>query len=87
MPRIICLILGLSLTGCSLEVSLEQLTEFVPPSILPQERKEPDFIHGEVITTHAGTAGYQLRGVFGEVSEKTASLNGNHWQVEGVFYE
>lgn len=76
---IIGLVFGL--TACSLELSMQpplRSTNASPP------RKHPDFIHGERITT---TAGYQITGAFGEISENRKSLNNNNWKIEGVFYE
>lgn len=72
-----------TLVACSLEANLQSLAE--KSEILENlNRKEPDLIYGEVVTT---SKGYQMTGVFGELSEKTTSLNGNNWQFEGVFYE
>jgi zinc protease len=47
------------------------------------DRKDPDFIHGEVVTS----GHYQVTGVFGEISEKTKAVNNSQWEIEGVFYE
>ncbi len=58
--------------------SLSQITD-----IENINRKEPDFIHGEVVTSGQ----YQMTGVFGEISEKTQSISNHQWQFEGVFYE
>lgn len=73
----------LFLTACSLESSITNLTD----AIDALNREEPDFIYGEVVTTSGGTPGYEVKAVFGEVSEKTQSLNGNNWKIEGAFYE
>gem|GEM_PF-5248876 len=73
----------LFLTSCSLESSITNLTD----AIDALNREEPDFIYGEVVTTSGGTPGYEVKAVFGEVSEKTQSLNGNNWKIEGAFYE
>lgn len=72
---------ALLLSACSLDATLLSLQE---SQIEIQNRKSPDLIYGEVVTT---SKGFQLTGVFGEISEKTESITGNNWQFEGVFYE
>lgn len=74
------------LSACSLDAAI---FSGQPPSLEfeSQERKAPDFIYGEVVTTYGGKPGYEVKAVFGEISEKSKSLNGNNWQLEGVFYE
>lgn len=71
-------------TGCSLDVSLESPQSLSDISLKTMNRKEPDFIHGEVVTT---SKGHQITGVFGEISEKTKAINNDQWEFEGVFYE
>lgn len=74
--------LSIVLNACSLETSIQSLS---PSSDIEHlNRKEPDFIHGEVVMT---SGGHQITGVFGEVSETTKSINSSHWEFEGVFYE
>lgn len=75
----------LMLSGCSLDASITNTGSVVGalPSI--QERKEPDFIPGEIVTTSNGTPGYQVKAVFGEITEKQTTLTG--WKIDGVFYE
>ncbi|MGZ3772389.1 MAG: hypothetical protein ACXVCY_01565 [Pseudobdellovibrionaceae bacterium] len=90
--RVCVLLLGLTLlSACSVDVST---TKGKPnSSTLPsvggktQTVAGPDFFFGEIVTTTGGRPGYQVQAVFGELSEKTTSLNGNNWQVEGSFYE
>lgn len=75
----------LGLSGCSLDASITNTGSVagILPSI--QERKEPDFISGEIVTTSNGTPGYQVKAVFGEVIEKQTTTTG--WKIDGVFYE
>lgn len=78
------------LTGCGGVDS--SITDLVDSSLnlLPtaQNRVDPDFIPGEIVTTSNGTPGYQVKAVFGEVSEKqTTTMGTPGWQVDGVFYE
>lgn len=77
-------VLIMLLTGCSLEATLIGSKE---DPIEKNSQGPYDFISGEVVTTTHGRAGYQVRAVFGEISEETTSKNGNGWTVEGVFYE
>lgn len=77
------LLVSIILPACSLEANISSLTD----AIEALNREEPDFIYGEVVTTSGGTPGYEVKAVFGEVSEKTESLNGNNWKIEGAFYE
>lgn len=81
--KIILILQFLNLSACSLEASIAPLTE-VAESFEPLKRKNPDLTYGEIVTT---STGYQFSGTFGEISEKTESITGNGWQVEGVFYE
>lgn len=74
------------LTACSLNASISSIDQ-AEVEFESQARKVPDFIHGEVVTTSGGRPGYVVKAIFGEISEKTESLNGNGWQFEGVFYE
>ena len=76
----------LGLSACSLDAQITYLDSLAPEFEI-QERKAPDFIYGEIVTTYGGKPGYEVKAVFGEISEKTKSLNGNQWQLEGVFYE
>ncbi|KHD88274.1 MAG: hypothetical protein OM95_08950 [Bdellovibrio sp. ArHS] len=80
------ILVTLGLSACSLEAQITNV-RLLNPEFEIQERKEPDFIYGEVVTTYGGKPGYEVKAVFGEISEKTKSLNGNQWQLEGVFYE
>lgn len=77
-----CFGLILSLSACSLDASIASLSQSI--DIEQLNRKEPDFIHGEVVTT---SAGHQITGVFGEISETTKAFNNSQWEFEGVFYE
>lgn len=79
--KALCLVSALLLSACSLDATLLSLEE---SQIEVQNRKSADLVYGEVVTT---SKGFQLTGVFGEVSEKTESITGNNWQFEGVFYE
>lgn len=76
------------LSGCSFDASITH-EELQSPSIdlepLPLARGAPDFVSGEVVTTTLGDPGFEVKGVFGEVSEKQRTANG--WTVDGVFYE
>lgn len=64
--------------------SLDKVTDTSPPEgpVENLVRKEPDFISGELVTTGSG---YQIKGAFGEISEKKTLANG--YTIEGVFYE
>lgn len=68
--------------GCSLDASIDELSRSVAPALEDLNRKNPDFIHGELVTTNNG---YRFTVVFGEISEKKSLSSG--WQVEGAFYE
>lgn len=84
--RILLTGLCLALSACSLEAGITSLgSELGGSPALPQERKEPDFIAGEVVTTTEGTPGYQVKAVFGEVTERQTTSTG--WRIDGVFYE
>ncbi|NUN04712.1 MAG: hypothetical protein HUU57_03020 [Bdellovibrio sp.] len=78
-----CVALGtiFALGACSLDANIQALTETIDIENL--NRKEPDFIHGEVVTSGQ----FEITGVFGEISEKTKAINNNDWEFEGVFYE
>ncbi len=65
-----------------MDASIQSLSEAID-SIANLNRKDPDFIHGEVVTS----GHYQVTGVFGEISEKTKAVNNSQWEIEGVFYE
>lgn len=69
------------LGACSLDANIQSLTEALDPENL--NRKDPDFIHGEVVTSGQ----FEITGVFGEISEKTKAKNNADWEFEGVFYE
>lgn len=71
----------LSLSGCSIEISQTTASEQFKSTRV--NRKDPDFITGEIVKT---SAGHQMTGVFGEVLENTKSFN-KQWEIEGVFYE
>lgn len=71
----------LALTACSLDANIDSLSKSVDVDNL--NRKEPDFITGEVVTS----GNFILTGVFGEISEKTTAINNPNWEFEGVFYE
>lgn len=42
---------------------------------------------GEVVTTSAGTPGFHIKAVFGEIGEKQEATTLGGWLVEGTFYE
>lgn len=71
----------LSLGACSLDANIQSLTTAIDIENL--NRKDPDFIHGEVVTSGQ----FEITGVFGEISEKTKAINNSEWEFEGVFYE
>lgn len=86
VKSIFILIMLSSLSGC-MEASVVNTpsTEGDKTAPLPVEnltRKEPDFISGELVTT---SNGYQIKGAFGEISEKQVLSNG--YTVEGAFYQ
>lgn len=69
------------LSACSLDATLLSQEEL--GAILENlNRKEPDFVPGEVVTT---AEGYRMTAVFGEIVEEKDASNG--WKVKGVFYE
>lgn len=74
-------------SGCSLEASI--LKEEILPvkNIEFIQANQTELLHGEVVTVYAGSRGYQIRAVFGELAEETPSINGSPWVLEGVFYE
>ncbi len=74
------------LSACSLDATIFN-KDLLSVDVEPQEHRTADFIYGEVVTTYGGVPGYEVKAVFGEISEKTETLNGNKWQIEGVFYE
>ncbi len=84
--NIMYIILLSVLSGCSLDASLVQLPALdkvvETPEVENLIRKEPDFISGELVTT---SNNYQIKGAFGEISEKKELANG--YTIEGVFYE
>lgn len=84
--KLIWILCYLILSSCSLDA---KIFNGQPPSpeLASQERRAPDFIHGEIVTTYGGKPGYEVKAVFGEISEKSKSLNDNQWEIEGVFYE
>lgn len=75
------LILGLLTSACSLDASITN-TAIAPSLVISSSRTEPDFLHGEMVTT---SSGYRLKTVFNEIGDKQALPNG--YKVEGVFYE
>lgn len=68
--------------ACSLDASITRQDDAPSSDINTSNRTEPDFLHGEMVTT---ASGYKLKTVFGEVGNKQALSNG--YKVEGVFYE
>ena len=70
------------LSACSLDVSISDISESLSPVVAIQDRREPDFINGEIVTTNSGVV---VKGVFGEISQKAKLSNGV--EVDGVFYE
>ncbi|WP_415063688.1 hypothetical protein [Bdellovibrio sp.] len=75
------LVVSSFLSACSLDATLLKQEELIS-TIENLNRKEPDFIPGEVVTT---AQGYRVKAVFGEITEKNTTTNG--WKIEGVFYE
>ncbi|MGZ6426764.1 MAG: hypothetical protein ACXWQ4_15355 [Bdellovibrio sp.] len=85
--KIICIFIVLNNLGCSLEASISDLISKNDP-VIDLNRQDPDFIPGEYITTSEGTPGFEVKAVFGEISEKQeTTLDGTGWQIEGTFYE
>lgn len=72
------------LNACSLDADIQSISRDREIDFEKMNRKEPDFIHGEVVTT---SAGHKITGVFGEVSETKKSFNNSQWEIEAVFYE
>lgn len=72
--------------GCSMDASITDLISKDAPAV-DLNRKEPDFIPGEIVTTSEGTPGFQIKAVFGEIGEKQEATTFGGWQVEGTFYE
>lgn len=72
--------------GCSLDASITDIVSNENP-VIDLNRKDPDFIPGEVVTTSEGTPGFQVRAVLGEIGEKQEATTLGGWQVEGTFYE
>lgn len=68
-------------SACSLDANITSMSENLPV-VEDLERADPDFVHGEIVTT---SSGFQVKAVLGEISEETTATNG--WRVEGVFYE
>ncbi|WP_041873031.1 hypothetical protein [Bdellovibrio sp. ArHS] len=66
-----------------MEASLSELNKALPsgPTDNPYNRKEPDFVNGETVTSPNN---YVATGVLGEISEAQTSSNG--YQLEGAFY-
>ncbi|MGZ3772053.1 MAG: hypothetical protein ACXVCP_18435 [Bdellovibrio sp.] len=70
-----------------MEVSISDLVSTNDP-ITDLNRRDPHFIPAELITTTDGTPGFEVKAVFGEISEKQEStVNNTGWQIEGTFYE
>lgn len=74
-------------SGCSLEASIIKEEILPVRNIEFLQANQTELLHGEVVTVYAGSRGYQIRAVFGELAEETPSINGSPWVVEGVFYE
>lgn len=70
-----------SLSACSLDASLSDLTQ-LNPILKVQDRDEADFVYGEVVTTGNGVV---IQGSFGEISERQELSSGI--TIEGAFYE
>lgn len=75
--------LVMCLGACSMDANIQSLSQIKDKIIENLNRKDPDFIHGEVVTS----GHYEITGVFGEISEKTTAINNSQWEIEGVFYE
>lgn len=75
---------GLMQSGCSLEASIDQITDGVPDisDIQNKSSVDSDFISAEVITTNSGVV---FSGAIGELSELKNLPNGV--QIRGVLYE
>ncbi len=74
------------ISACSLDASVFDGRSPLG-SLESQKSREYDFVYGEVVTTHGGTPGYVVKAFMGEIPQKSESLNGNQWRIEGVFVE
>lgn len=79
---ILWVLLGWAVSACSLDASLIDLSQ-LNPILKVQDRKEPDFVSGEVVTTGSGVV---ITGSFGEISEKYSDPSSGI-AIEGAFYE
>lgn len=71
------------IVGCSIDINVSRVGSTINGSFDPnQQRTEPDFVVGEVVTTGNGVV---ITGSFGEISEKKSLANGVI--IEGAFYE
>lgn len=70
--------------GCSLKT--EVWGRKGAPEGASSVRELPDFIAGERVITTAGTPGFEVQAVVGELATKVKSLDGQ-WEIEGVFFE
>lgn len=69
--------------GCSIDGSIQGVLAELPSlPVFQLNRKSPDFIPAEVVTT---SSGHVVRGVIGEVSQKVTTSSG--YVVEAIFYE
>ncbi|WP_374028916.1 hypothetical protein [Bdellovibrio bacteriovorus] len=70
------------LSACSFEASISGLESEINPSLDSLQRKQPDFVSGEVVTTSSGVV---ITGTFGEISE-TKKVS-PEITIQGAFYE
>lgn len=71
------------IAGCSIDINVSRVGSTINGSFHPTEqRTEPDFVVGEVVTTGNGVV---ITGSFGEISEKKSLSSGV--VIEGAFYE
>lgn len=81
--RITLFLLISTISGCSIDINISRIGSAINGSFNPNEqRNEPDFVVGEVVTTNNGVV---ITGSFGEISEKKNLPNGV--AIEGAFYE
>lgn len=52
------------------------------PAVTAQNRIDPDFIPGEIVTTGSG---HEVRAVIGDIAEKVTTSSGH--TIEAVFYQ
>lgn len=82
LPSLFALFALLVLPSCGIEANIQALGQIASPDINePTNRKEPDFLSGQVVTT---SQGYQLRAVFGELPENQVS---NGHEIMAVIHE